>query len=123
MHAFLFSFFMLRRPPRSTLFPYTTLFRSRGSAAARARARLAHPLPPRRRGPERDRIAGAVGSRGAVRRHLGGGTARGSVPAAAAAGSLSAARRTGRLGCAVGERHPPARASSRPARGLAAFGR
>src|SRR5438045_9291424 len=25
-----FSFLMLRRPPRSTLFPYTTLFRSRG---------------------------------------------------------------------------------------------
>src|SRR2546422_2811433 len=24
---------MIRRPPRSTLFPYTTLFRSRGSAA------------------------------------------------------------------------------------------
>src|SRR5438132_7406299 len=26
---FLFFFFMIRRPPRSTLFPYTTLFRSR----------------------------------------------------------------------------------------------
>src|SRR5690349_15833141 len=26
---FMFHFFMLRRPPRSTLFPYTTLFRSR----------------------------------------------------------------------------------------------
>src|SRR5690554_7708016 len=25
-----FFFFMIRRPPRSTLFPYTTLFRSRG---------------------------------------------------------------------------------------------
>src|SRR2546430_11011339 len=25
---------MIRRPPRSTLFPYTTLFRSRGSPAA-----------------------------------------------------------------------------------------
>src|SRR3712207_7486996 len=25
---------MIRRPPRSTLFPYTTLFRSRGEAAA-----------------------------------------------------------------------------------------
>src|SRR5690348_17853762 len=25
----MFFFFMLRRPPRSTLFPYTTLFRSR----------------------------------------------------------------------------------------------
>src|SRR5438093_13732354 len=27
-HSFLFFFFMLRPPPRSTLFPYTTLFRS-----------------------------------------------------------------------------------------------
>src|SRR2546426_12351361 len=27
---------MIRRPPRSTLFPYTTLFRSQGSAAVRA---------------------------------------------------------------------------------------
>src|SRR3712207_7052426 len=27
---------MIRRPPRSTLFPYTTLFRSRGLAASRA---------------------------------------------------------------------------------------
>src|SRR5690349_23473607 len=26
---------MIRRPPRSTLFPYTTLFRSSGKAAAR----------------------------------------------------------------------------------------
>src|SRR5690606_41994120 len=31
---FLF-FLMTRRPPRSTLFPYTTLFRSQGLAAAR----------------------------------------------------------------------------------------
>src|SRR2546421_813436 len=29
---------MIRRPPRSTLFPYTTLFRSRWSAAARRRS-------------------------------------------------------------------------------------
>src|SRR3712207_7103570 len=28
---------MIRRPPRSTLFPYTTLFRSRGTAADVAR--------------------------------------------------------------------------------------
>src|SRR5258707_2372553 len=27
-HFFLFFFLMIRRPPRSTLFPYTTLFRS-----------------------------------------------------------------------------------------------
>src|SRR5436853_5448168 len=29
-----FFFFMIRRPPRSTLFPYTTLFRSPRTAAA-----------------------------------------------------------------------------------------
>src|SRR3712207_8735295 len=34
---------MIRRPPRSTLFPYTTLFRSRGGPARRAsRAGGAH---------------------------------------------------------------------------------
>src|SRR2546429_5926565 len=27
-HSFIFFFLMIRRPPRSTLFPYTTLFRS-----------------------------------------------------------------------------------------------
>src|SRR5438034_9643211 len=30
----LFFFFLIRRPPRSTLFPYTTLFRSRASYRA-----------------------------------------------------------------------------------------
>src|SRR3712207_7620312 len=30
---------MIRRPPRSTLFPYTTLFRSSHAAAAQQRAR------------------------------------------------------------------------------------
>src|SRR5436305_1502296 len=46
-----FIFSMIRRPPRSTLFPYTTLFRSRPRARARrARARRCPtpslPLPP-----------------------------------------------------------------------------
>src|SRR5215471_20170386 len=31
-----FFFLMIRRPPRSTLFPYTTLFRSTGAGARRA---------------------------------------------------------------------------------------
>src|SRR2546427_5622249 len=30
LSTFFFFFLMIRRPPRSTLFPYTTLFRSRG---------------------------------------------------------------------------------------------
>src|SRR2546426_3614512 len=35
LFCFLFFFFlMIRRPPRSTLFPYTTLFRSQGPAHA-----------------------------------------------------------------------------------------
>src|SRR5688572_32749479 len=39
---------MIRRPPRSTLFPYTTLFRSRGQARGDARgARGARPGHPR----------------------------------------------------------------------------
>src|SRR5256885_1324102 len=64
---FFFFFLMIRRPPRSTLFPYTTLFRSpHGEAAgghARERARgvrgvrqrIAHGrgLHPRRRGGDR----------------------------------------------------------------------
>src|SRR2546426_8288707 len=33
----MFFFLMIRRPPRSTLFPYTTLFRSGGRAAVVAR--------------------------------------------------------------------------------------
>src|SRR5438067_13097759 len=36
-----FFFLLIRRPPRSTLFPYTTLFRSAPSGEMRMRARLA----------------------------------------------------------------------------------
>src|SRR5256885_12983101 len=45
---FLFFFFlMIRRPPRSTLFPYTTLFRSPPpSRGARARTRRLRTAPP-----------------------------------------------------------------------------
>src|SRR2546430_15048730 len=41
---------MIRRPPRSTLFPYTTLFRSSRKRAARARPpRFERQLPQQRR--------------------------------------------------------------------------
>src|SRR5215216_7019631 len=62
LSACFFSFFfflMIRRPPRSTLFPYTTLFRSgRAGRAARrcppeAAARSQGPVP--RRSPARGR--------------------------------------------------------------------
>src|SRR5256886_13234368 len=46
---------MIRRPPRSTLFPYTTLFRSR----TRRPAAASDPdRPPRPAGPERHRARG-----------------------------------------------------------------
>src|SRR5258707_5790674 len=54
---------MIRRPPRSTLFPYTTLFRSRpaaqavGEDVARARLEGGHRIPRPRRP---DRAAGAA---------------------------------------------------------------
>src|SRR2546430_12554510 len=40
MHHALFFFLMIRRPPRSTLFPYTTLFRSELDADARDVAQI-----------------------------------------------------------------------------------
>src|SRR2546425_8513657 len=63
---------MIRRPPSSTLFPYTPLSRSRGRAprrlrlAYRARASTA-PLPPRRPlrpAAPRDRAAARAAARG-----------------------------------------------------------
>src|SRR2546430_9181314 len=40
-----FFFLMIRRPPRSTLFPYTTLFRSHRAAARSAALRRTHRRP------------------------------------------------------------------------------
>src|SRR5215204_6845612 len=36
LHLLFFFFLMIRRPPRSTLFPYTTLFRSSSASTHRA---------------------------------------------------------------------------------------
>src|SRR3712207_7958815 len=62
-----FFFLMIRRPPRSTLFPYTALFRSdvRGAAGA-CGARGARAGRGARRG------GGAVGAGGALRSAVGG---------------------------------------------------
>src|SRR2546429_4033361 len=56
MNIFVFFFLMIRRPPRSTLFPYTTLFRSRelDPGGVRADARCARPTTGRRG--HRDRV-------------------------------------------------------------------
>src|SRR5690348_18023614 len=43
---------MIQRPPRSTLFPYTTLFRSTWARTTRRRSRRRW-IPPRTRSPDR----------------------------------------------------------------------
>src|SRR2546425_8794634 len=59
---------MIRRPPRSTLFPYTTLFRSHARAAPVGRdGRVAGRALGRSRG---ERAYAAARSRGARRRRL-----------------------------------------------------
>src|SRR2546430_14382292 len=55
--ALRFFFLMIRRPPRSTLFPYTTLFRS-PQARAEAREVIAH---------EHDGCTGVQAARGRIR--------------------------------------------------------
>src|SRR3712207_7763888 len=55
---------MIRRPPRSTLFPYTTLFRSRGDRRA---AGLGHQRARARRAPGERRRAGSADRDGAGR--------------------------------------------------------
>src|SRR3712207_7105640 len=61
---------MIRRPPRSTLFPYTTLFRSRGAVERAPRdAAPLRDLP----GARRHARPAAAGARGA---RLAGGGAR-----------------------------------------------
>src|SRR2546425_10410783 len=67
VYELMYFFLMIRRPPRSTLFPYTTLFRSRR----------------RRRGRDLSR-AGAQPREARLQR--GGGVARGPRPAAAGRG-------------------------------------
>src|SRR2546422_6965281 len=66
--SFCFFFLMIRRPPRSTLFPYTTLFRSlhrRGPArAGRMDAGLAHDAAePHRRAPRSEEHTSELQSR------------------------------------------------------------
>src|SRR5258705_5033851 len=66
---FFFFFLMIRRPPRSTLFPYTTLFRSRSlpvADALRSDVLLAYaineqPLPPQHGYPLRLIVPGWYG--------------------------------------------------------------
>src|SRR5258708_25758002 len=59
-HLACFFFLMIRRPPRSTLFPYTTLFRSRPRRRPRPR--------PRRRPSSRPDLRAGCGRRRSARR-------------------------------------------------------
>src|SRR3712207_7877845 len=64
MFSYLFFFLMIRRPPRSTLFPYTTLFRSlRGSQPRLRRLREGRRPAHRRLAADEGRLAraGAAG--------------------------------------------------------------
>src|SRR2546429_7814000 len=45
--SFFFFFLMIRRPPRSTLFPYTTLFRSNAQELSHPPAHHSHRQSPR----------------------------------------------------------------------------
>src|SRR3712207_7470500 len=67
---------MIRRPPRSTLFPYTTLFRSLRPAAAPRRAPVG--VLPRRRAAAARRLPGADRAlrAGRVAVHLAAGRRR-----------------------------------------------
>src|SRR3989454_5572648 len=96
---FVFFFLMIRRPPRSTLFPYTTLFRSRGrrrcaprcratpeSCNRRAAASTAAPAFRSLRGSSWAPAAPAIGTGTCRPRSEGHGTgpaALGALPAAA----------------------------------------
>src|SRR2546426_12663901 len=72
MICVLFFFLMIRRPPRSTLYPYTTLFRSKRRSPGSARSRVLSKWPRRNlSGPElRGRCCHGEGL---LRRRLGRG--------------------------------------------------
>src|SRR2546427_2074086 len=94
-----FFFLMIRRPPRSTLFPYTTLFRSR----ERARA---EPVSGERRPPENSR-EGFLSRRAApseLRRLLEGAGRRGKSGKDQGTGVFH--RRVGEDGASSGREHP-----------------
>src|SRR2546426_753374 len=93
---------MIRRPPRSTLFPYTTLFRSRGRDRRRPGGAAREPAPrgaDARRGADRTRRQ--RGGRAVQRQRRSGGGCRGGRP-----GGGRAAVRLGRAGRGRRGRHP-----------------
>src|SRR5256885_7167942 len=67
---------MIRRPPRSTLFPYTTLFRSRLRVRERGHTHPPQPKPRARRRRGRADSSPRAGADAARRDALGGGRCR-----------------------------------------------
>src|SRR5438034_11811688 len=65
---FFFLFLMIRRPPRSTLFPYTTLFRSSAGPSSWA-LRDYHASPPARQGGAAPGLATSSGERSRSEEH------------------------------------------------------
>src|SRR2546430_17697027 len=94
----LFFFLMIRRPPRSTLFPYTTLFRSRGAVGGEPVGRVGQ-VPEVMEGPLLERVE-ECGGLGRVwwRRALGVvGAARREDRRGEGGGDLCATRHAGRI--------------------------
>src|SRR3712207_7727145 len=63
-----FFFLMIRRPPRSTLFPYTTLFRSDADRRQRVRGQRHHQSWPPRHGDQRHHLQQRLRAGGGERR-------------------------------------------------------
>src|SRR3712207_8878023 len=77
----MFFFLMIRRPPRSTLFPYTTLFRSRFSVRQKEELNVQHALLygiklPTGRDGHKFQVRGGNGGGGPGHGHGGGGGGR-----------------------------------------------
>src|SRR3712207_6940356 len=62
---------MIRRPPRSTLFPYTTLFRSQGTQTSRSPATAQQKGTPAEDGPIRPTHPASASTASANRRRRG----------------------------------------------------
>src|SRR2546430_16863947 len=68
---FVFFFLMIRRPPRSTLFPYTTLFRSARLIARLAGRSITVEMQPERVRPERSEVGRLLADSALARALLG----------------------------------------------------
>src|SRR6266516_4684444 len=111
---FIFFFLMIRRPPRSTLFPYTTLFRSRGGRSNAGGRRARHNATAPGGAPRRAPGGGATPRRTGHRPRFGASEAGAARWQAGLGGGLRADRRRGGVpplarGCRDGAVSPAGR--------------